>query len=172
MATKSDFSTAEWQKLLESVLVSGMAVSAAEPSGLWGLLKEGMATARAMADVKADKTADPLVTAIVNDLGTSEGRTLAQQGLRDMFAGGDYAAVKTRSINTLKETAALLDTKAPGDADQVKAWLRDVSARVAEAASEGGFMGFGGTQVSEAEKTTLDEISNALGLKEAHPHVG
>jgi hypothetical protein len=35
---------------------------------------------------------------------------------------------------------------------------------VAEAASEGGFLGIGGVQVSEAEKATLAEISNALGL--------
>jgi hypothetical protein len=171
MAAKSDFSPAEWQKILESVLVSGMAVSAAEPSGLWGLLKEGMATARAMAEVKGDKSADPLLAAIVDELATSEGRTLAKQGLQSTFSGGDFAAVKAKSIDTLKETAALLDAKAPADAEQVKTWLRNVSARVAEAASEGGFLGFGGTQVTEAEKTTLDEISNALGLKEAHLHV-
>jgi len=36
---------------------------------------------------------------------------------------------------------------------------------VAEASTEGGFLGFGGVRVSDAEKATLTEISSALGLK-------
>jgi hypothetical protein len=36
--------------------------------------------------------------------------------------------------------------------------------RYSEAASEGGWFGLGGTQVSEAEKATLGEISGALRL--------
>jgi hypothetical protein len=35
---------------------------------------------------------------------------------------------------------------------------------VAEAAAEGGFLGFGGVQVSEAEKATLADIAKALGV--------
>ena len=40
MANKQSFTPEEWTKILESVMLAGMAVSAAEPSGLWGLLKE------------------------------------------------------------------------------------------------------------------------------------
>ena len=35
--------------------------------------------------------------------------------------------------------------------------------KVAEASSEGGFLGIGGVQVSDAEKTTLGDIAKALG---------
>jgi hypothetical protein len=35
---------------------------------------------------------------------------------------------------------------------------------VAEAAVEGGFLGFGGVRVSKAEAATLDDISRILGL--------
>jgi hypothetical protein len=35
---------------------------------------------------------------------------------------------------------------------------------VAEAASEGGFAGIGGTKVSDKEKATLSDISKALGI--------
>ena len=51
----------------------------------------------------------------------------------------------------------------PGDAAAFKAWLRQISQGVAEAASEGGFAGFGGTLVSDAEKATLSDIAKALG---------
>ena len=39
-----------------------------------------------------------------------------------------------------------------------------IAQRVAEAAKEGSFLGFGGVQVSDAEKATLAEISGALKL--------
>ena len=40
MANKNDLTPEEWTKVLESIMVAGMAVSAADPSGLWGTLKE------------------------------------------------------------------------------------------------------------------------------------
>ena len=36
MADKSNFTADEWRLLLESVTMAGIAVSAADPSGLWG----------------------------------------------------------------------------------------------------------------------------------------
>jgi hypothetical protein len=40
------------------------------------------------------------------------------------------------------------------DAPAFKARLQAIAQRVAEAAKDGGFMGFGGVQVSDAEKAT------------------
>ena len=42
MPDNSNFTPEEWKLLLESVMMAGIAVSAAEPSGLWGLLKENV----------------------------------------------------------------------------------------------------------------------------------
>ena len=42
MANKQNFKPDEWTKILESTMLAGMAVSAAEPSGLWGALKEAL----------------------------------------------------------------------------------------------------------------------------------
>ena len=47
MTDKTDFTPEEWKLLLESVMMAGIAVSAAEPSGLWGLLKESFASGNA-----------------------------------------------------------------------------------------------------------------------------
>jgi hypothetical protein len=106
---KTKLTPDEWKLLLECVTMAGVAVSVAEPSGLWGLLKEA-------------------------------------------FAGGNDLV------------RAKLDAKAPGDATAFKGWLRQISQHVAEASTEGGFLGIGGVQVSEAEKATLTEISSALAL--------
>ena len=36
MSNKQSFTPEEWTQILESTMSAGMAVSAAEPSGLWG----------------------------------------------------------------------------------------------------------------------------------------
>ncbi len=83
--------------------------------------------------------------------------------LRKRFAGAKPADIVKRSLDNLREVSTILDAKAPGDAPAFKAWLRGISQKVAEASTEGGFLGFGGVQVSEAEKATLADISKALG---------
>ena len=164
MAEKSNFSPDEWKLLLESVMMAGMAVTAAEPSGLWGLLKESFASGKALVKVKLADSGNPLIKAVVADFDTSEGRSTARDGLKAKLAGASAVEIKKRCIETLTQAAALLDAKAPGDAAAFKAWLRQISQGVAEAAAEGGFAGFGGTLVSDAEKATLKEISRALKL--------
>ena len=39
MANKQDFTSEEWTKILQSPMLAGIAVSTADPSGLWGTLK-------------------------------------------------------------------------------------------------------------------------------------
>jgi hypothetical protein len=58
VADKSSFTTEEWTLLLESPMMAGMAITAADPSGLWGLLKESFAGGSALAKVMADP--DPI----------------------------------------------------------------------------------------------------------------
>jgi hypothetical protein len=165
MATKSDFTQDEWKLLLQSPLVAAIAISAADPSGIIGMLKESMASARALLTAKADPKADALVKAVVDDFETSEGRAAAQDGLRAAIAGAEKPAeVVAKATDNLKTIAAALDAKGGADAVPFKTWLAGVAKSVAEAAPEGGFLGFGGTQVSEAEKATVAQIAAALGV--------
>ena len=69
-----------------------------------------------------------------------------------------------KALESLKAVAALVDSKGGADAVPFKTWLAGIAKSVAEAAPEGGFLGFGGTQVSEAEKATVAEIAAALGV--------
>jgi len=162
MANKQSFTPEEWTKILESVMLAGMAVSAAEPSGLWGLLKEGVASSSALAAAKSDSGSSELIKAVVAEYETSEGRSSVQEALRKRFSGAKPADVVQRSLENLREVSAILAAKAPGDAPAFKAWLNSISEKVAEASSEGGFLGIGGVQVSDKEKATLADISKAL----------
>ena len=164
MADKSSFTPDEWKLLLESVMMASIAITAAEPHGLWGLLQESFAGGTELAKAKMDPGADALIKAVVADFGTTEGRSIARDCLREKLVGSKPAEIKAKCIDTLRQVAEVVDTKAPGDAVAFKTWLRQISQHVAEAAKEGGFLGIGGVAVSEAEKATLAEISSALKL--------
>jgi len=139
-----------------------MAITAADPSGLWGLLKEGMAGGWALLEARQTAGADPLVKATAEDFATNEGRAAAREALQQRFTGATFSAIKGTALAELKAVAGILDEKAPEDAAAFKAWLLHVAQKAAAAGTEGGFLGFGGVAVSEAEKATLAEISTAL----------
>ena len=164
MADKTSFTKDEWALLLRSPMNAGMAVTVAEPSGLWGLLKETFAGSAELAHAAADPNANPLIRAVVADFMTAEGRAVARDGLKTEFANSQPAQIKSKAVDSLRQVAAVLVAKAPGDAAAFKAWLRQISQKTAEAASEGGSLFGGGVQVSDAEKATLGEISSALGI--------
>src|SRR5262245_19599379 len=90
-------------------------------------------------------------------------RAAIKEALRQHLAGATKPAdAVQRSLANLKEVSAILNAKAPQDAPAFKAWLQTISQNVAEASSEGGFLGIGGVQVSDTEKATLADISKAL----------
>ena len=164
MADKSSFTPEQWKLLLESAMMAGIAVTAAEPSGLWRVLKESFASGSALSQAKTDPGSNPLIKAVAADFETAEGQRAARDGLREKLVGSKPAEIKAQCIETLRQAGAVVAAKAPGDAAAFKAWLHNISQHVADAAREGGFLGIGGVLVSEAEKATLTEISDAIGL--------
>jgi hypothetical protein len=163
MAGKANFTPDEWARVVASPMVAGMAVTAADPSGLWGLLQEAFAGGRWLLEAAQRAGAGELAKAVADDIATSETQKAVRERVQAQFQGAPAGGIKDRAIEELRSVAALVDAKAPGDAGGFKIWLHEGAQRVAEAAKEGGFMGFGGVAVSDAEKATLAEISAALG---------
>ncbi|HMR33300.1 MAG TPA: hypothetical protein PKA13_08480 [Geminicoccaceae bacterium] len=163
MAGRSNFTDEEWSRVLQSVTLAGIAITAASPSGLWGLIKESFAAGSVLAHARTDAGTCALAKAVIDDLQTSEGRARARQGI-EVRAGDEAETIQARAVAALGEVGALVDARAAADAPAFKAWLRGISQRVAEAAKEGGFLGFGGVQVDEAEQKALADISAALKL--------
>ena len=116
MANKTNFTGEEWSRVLSSPMVAGMAITAADPSGLWGLLKEGMAGGWALLEARQTAGADPLVKATAEDFATNEGRTAARTTLQQRFTGTTFSAIKGTALAELKAVAGILDEKAPEDA--------------------------------------------------------
>ena len=162
MATKASFTPDEWKIVLGSPMLAGLAVTLAEPSGIWGMIKEGMASGHAMLQAKTDAGATELAKALVADMETSEGRSVAQDGLKSELTAKSPAELKQQVLATLTRLGQILDAKAPADAAAFKAWLNHIAEQVAEAASEGGFLGFGGIKVTDAERASIEEVAHAL----------
>jgi hypothetical protein len=163
MASRESFTPEEWTKVLESTMLAGMAVTAAEPSGIWGSLKEALASSKVLAQSRLDANTNELVKAVIAEFESPEGRAKLQEALKQRLQGANAGEIVKRSLENLREVSAILDTKAPGDAAAYKAWLQGISQKVAEAAKEGGTLGFGGVKVSDAEKLALEDIAKALG---------
>jgi hypothetical protein len=162
MANKQSFTPAEWSEILESTMLAGVAVSAADPSGLWGTLKEALATRSALASAKAVASSE-LIKAVAADLETSEGHSIVQEAMGRHVSGAKPAEIVHSSLESLRKVSAILDEKAPDEAASFKIFLLGISHKVAEACTEGAFLGFGGAKISDSEKATLEDIAKSLG---------
>jgi hypothetical protein len=67
-------------------------------------------------------------------------------------------------IEGCRQAAAVVLSKSPAEADEYKKWLVSFATTTAGASKEGGFLGFGGTLVSEAENSAISELAAALGV--------
>jgi hypothetical protein len=162
MAEKSAFTKEEWQDLLRAPLMAGLAVAAASPSGLIGALQEASAISKLLVDTKKESGSNSLIDAVVADLMTAEGREQAKpQGL----FGKPAEVVRKEALAAIQRAAAAAESKSAHEAQVYKTWLSTVAHRVADASKEGGFLGFGGVQVSEAEESTLRDLDRMLGTR-------
>ena len=162
MGIRDDFAPEDWARVVGAPMLAGIAVTAAEPGGLWGAVKESSATAGAHARARAGAGGNALIDAVVAAYETSEGRDLARGVLKSQARGKAPAAVVDAAVAELGAVAALVAARAPDAAPGFKAWLKEIAGKVAEAGAEGGFLGFGGEKVSAAEKATLDRLATAL----------
>jgi hypothetical protein len=162
MAVKDSFAPDEWARVVGAPMLAGIAVTAADPGGLWGAVKEGTATATALRAGAQTGGAGGLIKEVTSAYETSEGRDLARGVLKDRAKGKQPAEVVDAAVAELGAVAALVASKAPQEAPAFKDWLKEIAAKVAEAGTEGGFLGFGGVKVSEAEKATLERVNAAL----------
>jgi hypothetical protein len=161
MAARDAFTAEEWARVVAAPMLAGIAVTAAEPGGIWGAVRESVAVAGAVRAAKAD--ADPLVAEVAAAYETAEGREMARGALKSQARGKPPAEVVEAAITELSAVAGLVAAKAPAEGPGFRDWLKAIAAKVAEAGSEGGFLGFGGEKVSAAETATLDRLVTALG---------
>ncbi len=147
-------------RIITAPMLVSYAVAGAAPSDEDGYIREMYAVADAIYEGE-ERAEDSLVSAVVaNIMANAED---SERGATEKISVGD---IKERALANCGEVATLLQAKASAeDADEYKRWLLAVAQNVAAAAKEGGFLGFGGEQVSKTEVATINEIAAALGVQ-------
>lgn len=159
MATRTDFTPEEWTQLKNAPMNAAMYIVTASPSGPVGLVKELAAVATAVADLQKDAGAPPLLKELFP---AGEGEEKAES--KEVSEGDKNPDQRTALLAGLKDTLAVLDARAGGDAAAIKQWIYGVAEKVAGTAKEGGFLGIGGKPLSAEEQAALDELKVALGV--------
>jgi len=159
MIKKSDFTEEEWKDILAAPQLAAMYISLSSPGSLFGTIKEMMAFSILIAETEKTPSDNPLVSAVMEDVkGMISGKGKLE--LPEMSRVPEE--IKTQCIRAFRRIDVLLKEKAPEEADGYKRWVYKAARISAEAAKEGGFLGFGGVLVSEEEAAALQEIAGAL----------
>ena len=162
MSSKTDYSADEWKICLKAPLMAGLAVVAASPSGPLGVLREMFAVGKLVSETRAQGGSNELLRALVSELGAPDARGQVDAA---ELRGLGTEQLRAHALEACRTFAALVDRKAsPEEAEGAKRWLIGIAQRTAEAAKEGGFLGFGGTQVNPAETAAIQEVARALGV--------
>ena len=163
MPTRTDFTPDQWQAIRNAPQLVAIATAAAGNSGLFGSLSEGMATASSIAEAARGEHA------LLREVFSKDEMRAAQDQIKELLkSASDKSALNARLQQAATDSisAALSALSAKGsaaDVDAYRAFLKGIGDKVAQASTEGGFLGFGGERVSEGERQFLSKLDAALG---------
>jgi hypothetical protein len=160
MTTKADFTDEEWTRLARGPLVAGMAITFADPGGPIEALKEGLASVKTIAETAKTGSDAELVDALAKDV--AEKAQQRENPLKGFKPRGTMAGQEI--LDELRAVNEIVTEKAtPEEAEAYRKWLLEAAQRSADAAKEGGFLGFHAVRVSEGEQKMLDRLQEVLG---------
>ncbi len=167
MANKTTFTPEEWAILRDTPQLAAMAVTVSGASGLFGTIQEAFGTTSALVDgMQSDNE-------LIRALCAKDEVVAAQQTLKGQakaVQGGDLEALKAKlqasATENIGKAIALLSRKGDtADLTAYRTFVRGLADKVANAAKEGSFLGFGGERVSGNERQMIAQIETALGAR-------
>jgi hypothetical protein len=157
VTTKSDFPEDEWARIVRAPFVAGLAISLADPGGPIELAKESMATIKSATN---PPSREQLLAEVALEL-----QALTQQRHNPLkgYKPTKGEAPGDQVLEELREVRAMVAARAtPEEASAFGRWLLATAQAAADAAKDGGFMGFGAKQVSDGEQAMLDKVRAAV----------
>jgi hypothetical protein len=157
VTTKSDFSEEDWARIVRAPFVAGLAISLADPGGPIEAAKESMATMKSATNPPSRE--ELLADVALEIQAMTQERNNPLKGYRPTKgeAPGEQVLDELREVKSLVATGATHE-----EATAFGAWLMASAQAAAEAAKDGGFMGFGAQQVSDGEQAMLDRVREAV----------
>lgn len=157
MTTKSDFPQEDWARIVRAPFVAGLAISLADPGGPVETAHETLATLKSATN---PPSREQLLVEVALDL-----QAITQEK-KSPLAGyrpaGDAPAGE-QVLDELRDVQAMVAARAtPQEAAAFGGWLLATAQAAAEAAKEGGFLGFRARQVSQGEEDMLARVRAAV----------
>ena len=146
MTTKAAFNAEDWSVVTNAPFLTAMLVIAADRGGT---VRESIAISRAYTDAREHDNGE-LLRAVLSTPPAID-RATAPHTAEDL---------RREAPATLRQAVGILERHATED--EVVAYKRFVFSladKVARAHREGGFLGLGGTEISEHEQEALDDIA-------------
>ena len=175
MINKDSFTVEEWAQIVSAPASIGALVVTADPSGPFGLIGEFKAILSSMQSHVDAHAADSSLMAALKHYMSNQPTEEEQEQIKQ-WAKQQEDQMKANRPKTPEElqqrvresvsgTMSLLRAKGADEAEvgTFKAMMIGVAEAVANASKEGGFLGFGGTLVSEKEQSILAQIQAELG---------
>ncbi len=172
MGIKEKFSAEDWEFLCTTPLLVGSSMSMAGSSGIMGTMKEALASTQAFLSGAEDFPDNELVSAMgLKPTNMEEARSTAKAQREKVMGRMKECEIKSSEdmramvLDDCRKASYIIG-EAGEDALGVgfKEWLLSIADKVANAASEGGFLGFGGTRYSEEEQKFTAQLREALGM--------
>jgi hypothetical protein len=160
MTTKADFTEDEWTRLKRAPFIAGLAISLADPGGPIEAIKETAAALKTVTGAAEAGDRGELASELAKEV-TAEARA-RKNPLADFRPKGALAGQEI--LDELRGVNEIVTAKAtPEEADAYRGWLLAAAKEAADAAKEGGFLGFHAQRVSEGEQRMLDQLTDVLG---------
>ncbi len=157
MTTKAAFNADDWAVVTAAPALTGMLVVSASRGGT---LRESVALSRAYAEARA---AGP--SQLLMDLLSSP-----PPAARVAERPRSPEELERHVLDSLSRAIAILDRVASyAEVAEYKRFVYTVAEAVANAHKEGGFLGVGGTRVSEGEQAVLDRVAALFDATDALP---
>lgn len=157
MGMKDTFTAAEWDNLSRAPFFVSLAIGMSDPSGPFGRLKESKALSNSVTDAE-DGSHGELAKAVALEI--SRCRPSRSELVGD---ASDIYDVQRQAISEIGAIGRLSE-KAGTDGAAFRRWLAAMAHSIADAATEGGFLGFGGERISAEEWSAIGQVRVALNL--------
>jgi transcription antitermination factor NusG len=159
MTGKADYTDEEWNRLRRAPFVAGTAISLADPGGPIELSHETIATLK---EASTPPSREQLLLEVSQDIMSMVNQ---KQNPLAGFKPDRSAPAGTWVLDELSAVSDILRAKGTlEEAEAFRRWLLAVAQGAANAAKEGGFMGFGAVRVSEGEQEMLEKLRSTLGV--------
>lgn len=171
MGKLENYTQSEWEVISSTPQLVGVAMAGAGSSGLVGSTKEMFASARSLMAARKEHANNALIQSIMPDVSDAKKAMSDAKAQREIV----LERLKTSGIKSSEELQSFImkdcenainilkQKESPETVNGYKQLLLEVAEKVANAAKEGDFLGFGGERFSEKEQKFFSKLKNTLG---------